>query len=273
VKVDVIAHSMGGLVLRYYLRYGPNPLPEDGSMPELTWEGARNVRNAILVGTPSAGSVLSFEQLVKGVNFVALITPTYQPAVLGSMPSLYQLLPRTRHSRVVDSVTGEAIDLFDVDVWEQHGWGLADPEQVMILRQLLPDETSDARRREIAIDHLGKCLDKAAQLFASLDEPAAPPAGCSIHLIAGDALPTPDQISVDAQTGTIRTIGKAPGDNTVVRTSALMDERVGKAYLPRLRTPIAWESVRFLDADHLGLTRDRAFTNFVLYTLLEKPNE
>ena len=271
VKVDIIAHSMGGLVLRYYLRYGPNPLPEDGSMPPLTWEGADNVNTAILVGTPSAGSVLSLEQLVKGVNFAALITPTYQPAVLGTMPSLFQLLPRTRHSRVVDSVTLEPIDIYDTDVWEQYQWGMADPDQQRILKQLLPDVPTEAQRREIAIDHLDKCLRKAEQLFAALDTPATPPAGTTIHLIAGDAIPTPDLLAVDAQTGKIHTIGTAPGDDTVVRTSALMDERVGNPYTPRLKSPIDWNSVQFLSSNHLGLTKDRAFTNFVLYTLLEKP--
>ena len=43
VKFDLVAHSMGGLGARYYLRYGPADLPEDGSLPPLTWEGARYV--------------------------------------------------------------------------------------------------------------------------------------------------------------------------------------------------------------------------------------
>ena len=32
-RFDIVAHSMGGLVARYYLRYGTEDLPEDGSDP------------------------------------------------------------------------------------------------------------------------------------------------------------------------------------------------------------------------------------------------
>ena len=38
VRFDLVAHSMGGLVARYYLRYGAADLPADGSLPPLTWE-------------------------------------------------------------------------------------------------------------------------------------------------------------------------------------------------------------------------------------------
>ena len=117
-RVDIVAHSMGGLVLRYYLRYGTQALLEDGSLPELNWAGAQHIERAIIIGTPSAGSALSLTQLVEGVNYVGLITPTYRPAVLGSMPSIYQLLPRVRHGRVVDEETGEPIDFLDAKVWK-----------------------------------------------------------------------------------------------------------------------------------------------------------
>ena len=272
-KVDVVAHSMGGLVLRYYLRYGPDPLPEDGSLPELDWEGARHVETAILVGTPSGGSVLSLEQLIEGVNFASLITPTYRPAVLGTMPALYQLLPRSRHARVIDAETGDSLDIFDAAVWERHGWGLADPVEDAVLRQLLPEVYDADERRRIAIDQLRKSLAIAEQFHRALDAPASPPAGVSLHLIAGDAHSTPDVMSVDPRTGHIRVTSMAPGDDTVTRSSALMDERVGRGYLPRLRTPIRFDSVRFLASNHLGLTRDPLFTNDVLFLLLERPRD
>jgi hypothetical protein len=52
-----------------------------------------------------------------------------------------------------------------------------------------------------------------------------------------------------------------------------MDERYteGAKWSPRLVTPIKWSSVNFLFTDHLGLTKDPAFTDNVLYLLLEAP--
>jgi hypothetical protein len=50
-----------------------------------------------------------------------------------------------------------------------------------------------------------------------------------------------------------------------------MDERLDGDWTPRLRTPVAWTSVRFLFRDHLGLTRDAVFTDNVLFLLLETP--
>ncbi|MCA9299164.1 MAG: hypothetical protein KDA28_08870 [Phycisphaerales bacterium] len=268
-RVDVVAHSMGGLVLRYYLRYGPTPLPEDGSLPDLDWEGAALVETAILVGTPSGGSVLALEQLVDGVQFASLITPTYRPAVLGTMPSIYQLLPRSRHGRVVDA-RGHAIDLFDPEVWTRYGWGLADPEEDGQVKRLLPDVEDASARRAIALDHLSKVLARAEQFHRALDVPGTPPEGTTLHLVAGDTYETPDVIEVDDE-GHVRVASTAPGDDTVVRWSALMDERTGHAYEPRLRSPVWYETVQFLTSDHLGLTRDPQFTNFVLFTLLERP--
>jgi pimeloyl-ACP methyl ester carboxylesterase len=271
--VDVVAHSMGGLVLRYYLRYGPDPLPADGSLPELDWEGTKYIQNAILVGTPSAGSVMSFTQLIEGVNFASLITPTYQPAVLGTMPSIYQLLPRARHQRVINAETGEPIDIFDVENWVKYGWGLADPDQKKYLRQLMPDVESDEARRRIAIDHLDKSLKQADQFFRAIDVPAQIPDDTTMHIVLGDALETADVVSVNPNTGKVKITGYAPGDNTVTRASALMDERVGSDYIPRLQSPASFESYLFLSEEHIGLTRDPAFVNYLLFTLLERPRE
>ena len=99
--------------------------------------------------------------------------------------------------------------------------------------------------------------------------PATPPEGTELYLVAGDA--------VDTEWGGTVTEGGfsitewLPGDGTVTRVSALMDERMGSTWQPHLVGPIPWTNVMFLFTDHLGMTRDPAFTDNLLYLLLEQP--
>lgn len=269
VRVDVVAHSMGALVLRYYLRYGPHVLPDDGSVPELTWEGAANVSRAILVSPPNAGSVLALDRLVRGWGFGSFVRH-YPAAVIGTMPAVYQLLPRARHRRVVDATTMEPIDVFDPGEWERRNWGLLDPRQDKVLGWLLPDVGNREERRRIALDHLTKCLRRAEQLHRALDVPASPPPQLELYLFAGDALPTPSILAVEPS-GALVVVESVAGDDEVTRSSALMDERIGKPWVPELRSPITWTGVQFINQEHLGITRDIAFTDNLLYLLLEAP--
>ncbi len=273
VKVDVVAHSMGGVVLMYYLRYGIQPLPDDGSLPPETWAGAANIEQAILVGTPSAGSVLSLKQLVEGAYY-SPIAPEYRPAIVGTMPAIYALLPRDRHNRVVDADTGEAVPLFDVATWKKYRWGLADPAQDKYLAWLLPDVSDPAVRRRIALDHLCKCLARTEQLHRALDRPMnaeSLPRSTTISLVLGDSERTPSVLAVNPRTGRLTIREQAPGDGTVTRSSALMDERVGGPFRARLDSPVRWTQVQFIAADHLALTQHPAFVDALLYNLLEKP--
>lgn len=269
VKFDIVAHSMGGLVTRYYMRYGDAEPPAEGETPVVTWAGTEHVERAILVGTPSAGSADSLTQLADGLRF-AFFLPTYEPAVLSTMPAIYQLLPRPRHGAVVRAGTDAPVDILDPDVWDAMGWGLLDPEQDEVLHVLLPDEPDPARRRAIARDHLAVCLERTRRFFAALDVPATPPAGTDISLIAGDAVQTTARLEV-ADDGTLRTLETGPGDGSVLRSSALMDERVGGTWSRTLNSPVRWRRVTFLFEDHLGLTQDPVFADNVLYQLLEEP--
>ncbi|MBS0191969.1 MAG: hypothetical protein JSR52_12555 [Planctomycetes bacterium] len=268
-KVDIVAHSMGGLVALYYLRYGAHPLPDDGSVPEPNWEGAKYVDRLIIVATPSAGSVLALKEMIEGVAY-SPITPTYRAALLGTMPSIYQLLPRSRQGRVVDEKTGTTVDLTDAATWEKYGWGLLDPKQDEYLKWLLPGVETREERREIAREHLRKCLARAKQFHAAIDRPMAGGPPTHIHLIAGDTLPTPSVLAVGSGER-VRIRETAPGDGTVTRASALMDERTGRAWRARVETPIRWESVRFLPGDHIELTANAPFTDDLLFLLLEEP--
>jgi hypothetical protein len=92
-----------------------------------------------------------------------------------------------------------------------------------------------------------------------------------MFLVAGDAIPTKSRVQVDRQSGAIAVVAKAPGDGTVLRSSALMDERLGGEWSSQLRSPVAWNEVLLLFRDHLALTKDQTFTNNLLFWLLEAP--
>jgi hypothetical protein len=151
------------------------------------------------------------------------------------------------------------------------GWGLASENQQRMLEWLLPDAPGGETRRRIALDHLAKCLHRARAFAASLDVPAVPPTSTRLYLFAGDAEPTPAIGRARPGTDKVEIIETRPGDKTVLRSSALMDERLDGQWSARLRSPVAWTNVTFLFTDHLGLTKSTVFTDNVLHLLLESP--
>jgi pimeloyl-ACP methyl ester carboxylesterase len=267
VKFDIVAHSMGGLVARYYLRYGVQDLPEDESLPKLTWDGSRYVEHLVMIGTPNAGSISAMLVLVKGYRPAPLL-PRYPAAVLGTMPALYQLLPRSRHRTLLDDKGRAVKDIFAPDLWQNNGWSLAHPKQDPLLKLLLPDIQSPEERRRIALDHQRKSLKRAKQFTAAIDIPAIPPASLHFFLVAGDSEDT-DEIARFGSDGNLSIVEKGPGDGTVLRRSALMDERQTGRRKERLISPIHWTQVLFLFSNHFDLTKDPAFTDNLLYFLLE----
>lgn len=265
VRFDLVAHSMGGLVARYYLRYGAQPLPADGSLPEVDWSGSRYVQRLVLVATPNAGSLDALQALVKGYR-PAVFLPRYAPALLGTMPSIYQLLPRGRHRALLDEQGKPVKSISSPALWESRGWGLADPRQDEMLSHLMPEIDDAGARRRLALAHQARLLQRAQQFAAAMDAPVARPASVEYFLIAGDAEDTPAAFRSDAA-GRLQTAEYGPGDGVVLRSSALLDER--RRRRGTLKSPIRWDRVLFLFADHLGLTRDPAFIDNLLYYLLE----
>ena len=274
IKFDIVAHSMGGLLLRYFLMYGDKELPEDGSLPPVTWAGAARVGKCVVVGTPHAGSIVALQNLVEGRRFAPFL-PHYPSALLGTFPSLYQLMPRSRHKLVV--LDGDekrpAEDLYDPRLWQELRWGLAAPDQADTIRALLPDIPDAARRRERALRFQAQLLRRARQFMAAIDRPAAPPPGLKLHLVAGDGLKTPNRHSIDTRTGRLKMLDQTEGDGVVPRASALMDERVGQEWSPRLKSPIRFDGTLFLPYEHVEVTTNQAFRDNLLFWLLEEPRE
>lgn len=267
VKFNIVAHSMGGMVARYYLRYGEQGMPTSGK-PTLNWAGAKDVEKVILVGPPNAGSALMLQQHVEGLD-LGPFTFKYPASLIGTMPSTYELLPRARHRVLKDTVKVIDLDPLDPQVWIDYQWGLLDPKQSENLAILLPHISSAEERTQIAQDHLVKCLRNARNFQESLDSPATPPSHVRMVLFAGDAVAT--AVQAEAWMGSVKLVGYSPGDDTVARYSALMDERFAdRNSSAPFRSPISWDQVTFLTGSHIGLTKSQTFADNVLFELLEK---
>jgi len=269
VKFDIVAHSMGCLLTRYYLRYGDQPLPSSDRIPAPTWKGAPGVEKIILVAPPNAGSLYALKQLQDGLKYPLI--HEYPAAMLGTMPAIYQLLPRARHSSVLDSDRSTNADPLDIAFWERHQLGLLNPAIDDQLALLLPDAADRSARREVARRHLDKCLTEARRFHAALDQPATPPSSVQLSLFVGDGVETPRQAVYDPDKATFEFTAREAGDGTVTRSSALLDERRSDQLTQRLISPIKWHDIDFIPQDHLGVTRDPVFIDNILFTLLEKP--
>jgi hypothetical protein len=273
VKFDIVAHSMGGIVARYAMLYGGADLPADGSLPPLTFEGARFMARLIQIGTPNGGSLDAFRVLVDGRDFGAPIVPSYSPAILGTFPSLYQLLPRARARPVVLAGSdGTALDLHDPEVWRRMGWGIAKPGIDADLATLMPDVASTEERRRLALELQARLLHRARAFAAAMERGVTQPAGTELMIVAGDAMPTAIQMAAEPTTGRIETIERAAGDGLVLRDSALLDFRQGQVNRgPGVITPMDIERALFLPREHLEITRDPTFRNNILFWLLDEP--
>lgn len=269
VKFDLIAHSMGGLLSRYFLRYGGVPVESVDMNAPVPWTGAGRIDKLVMIGTPNAGSVKAVINFADGMT-VGPLLPKFSQTLVGNIPSVYQLLPRNRHKRVVDADNPEkVIDIYDPNVWIENQWGLAQADNDALLRELLPEVSNPDERREIALDHLRKSLKKAESIAAALDRPASPPSSIGLYLFAGSSIETPATLAVDAD-GKYSVFKTECGDGIVVRSSTLLDERVGQEWQPRLKTPIKFNDVNFIAEDHLGLTKDLTFSDNLLFLLLEQ---
>lgn len=267
VKFDIVAHSMGGMIARYYAMYGKRQLAPGGKMA-VTWAGARHLDKLVMVGTPNDGSIYPVQQLREGYKLAPLF-PRVPPAVVATMPSMYELLPRAESGAVIDR-DSKPIAIFQTEAWSSLSWGLADPAQEEIISRLLPNTATSEERREIATKHLSKMLSNARDFHRAMNVNATLPAGFKIYAFAGDAVSTGSRAQV-GDDGVPAIIDYLPGDGVVTRKSMLMDRRGKGNEGGRLQSPIRWTHSQFVFSNHMDMTSDPAFVDNVLHLLLERP--
>ena len=270
VQFDVIAHSMGGLLSRYYLRYGGADMPADGSIAKPTWAGSKQIDKLLIVGTPNGGYLDTVLEMVRGMR-VDSNAPMVAPGILGTWATYYQMMPPTSTRSVIykGDPAKKGVDIFDPKVWIKLKWGLADPKQDKMLKVLLPKVKKASARRKIALEHLTKCLKRAKQFTDTMRVNASPPDDVKLFLFLGDAVETNRRATVDRKTGKLHVFDQDPGDGKVLVASALWDERMGLLkWVPYIICPIDWTAVYRLPAAHMGITKMEFFADNMTWCLL-----
>ncbi|MCB1552159.1 MAG: hypothetical protein KDJ14_00015 [Xanthomonadales bacterium] len=282
LRVDVVAHSNGGLVTRYYARYGTVDLL-DGNSFAVTHAGAAKLRRVVLLGTPNFGSLESLKGLIEGVRIGFRRLP---PEVLLSMPSAYQLLPHALNTWII-SARGEPLqrDLFDATLWRRFQWGVYAPEVRARIAASAGDAEAGAMRLADFERYVEKQLERARRFTWALSV-EEPPGGVHPVVLGGDCHLTPARLLVEEVDGesVLRlwpdeiaapvagvdydTLMLEPGDGTVTKASLLAREALDP-HVPRHPwSSFGYDYVVFLCERHDQLTGNAEFQDNLLHALL-----
>jgi pimeloyl-ACP methyl ester carboxylesterase len=280
LQVDIVAHSMGGLVTRYWLRYGNTDVLENNTFP-VNNAGANKARKVILVGTPNLGSTSALQQLLTGADFGI---NTIAPEVLLTFPSAYQLMPHP----IVDPVLGRdgkplARDIFDVDIWRALQWG---PFDARVRARLQSQGWSDTQLSALGA-YTGIQLERARRFVWSLTvkNPEAPH---ELIVFGGDCLPTPARIVIEDIDGEshvrlwpnelarpdrhidYRSLMLEPGDGAVTKASLLARTALDPS-IPRHRySDFPLDYAVMFCGDHSDLPGNITFQDNLLHILLSR---
>ena len=282
LQVDIVAHSMGGLISRYYIRYGRVDVLDDNDFP-INMYGGERVRRIILLGTPNLGSVEMLKAFIYGIK---LGLKRINTETLITMPSLYQLLPHPINNWIV-SGKGEPLkrDLFDVNIWRRFEWAVFDPVvRARVARQF--DNVQEAEEYlQLLEDFFHKSLERARRFVWSLtitlpeEHPLLIVFGGDCHLTPARILveevdgismvrSDPDQISNPVAGIDYQKILLEPGDTSVTKASLLgrdvLDPSVPRhqySYFPLDHAVVLCEK-------HNSLTGNVSFQDNLLNALL-----
>lgn len=272
LRVDIIAHSNGGLIANYYLRFGPQDVLEM-AQPQLWAEGSRRVRRLAMLGTPNLGSVVSLQRLHHGYRF-GLRTVSIE--ALASFSTVFETLPHPR-THVIHDRQGQVIplNLYDPAIWRDNRWSVFSPE---VEARVLATWGQGANGRLVLAvmqDNFERNLRRALRFNEALALPL-PPSDLRVAVFGGDCESTaaaavlevidnravlafaPGDLSYPLKGFDYVALMQAAGDGLVTRES---QEALAQGFLP-LRQSF------FLCEHHSRLLGNRFFQNNLLSFLL-----
>ena len=270
LKVNLIGHSMGGLIGRYYVKYGNRDLLDLHWLPPPTFAGAQHVKKLIVVGTPHMGSTVIVGLLQYGLPMWH-IRPRINPETMLTWPSMYQLLPSQPSGLFLDENKEpiQNFNIFDIETWEKYQFGIFSERMMNRLKRHYGENAE--RRKEQLKAFMIKSLKRAARFHKAIEDVEGKPQyPLSVIGFGGDCLPTPEYTIISSGGDVIvdRDDLFTPGDGSVSRSSFLGRE----SYIltnPKLRrSHVDFDFTMFICETHSALTENPTFHDNLLHVLL-----
>lgn len=234
LRVDIIAHSNGGLVARYYIRHGGVVTSASSPAPP-SYAGVSGVRRLLLVGTPNLGTLQPVLSLLRGEEIGLRHIP---PEVVATCAGIAQLMPFPAVPWLVD-LQGNVVDadLYDLATWREFGWSLFDAR---IAERVIAGHGGGVAGRvylERLREYLGRSLASGRRFAESFtahpDSPDVP-----TWVFGGDCEPTLSRLALESVAGELHAresptaivapgphacadVMFEPGDTVVTRASLL----------------------------------------------------
>lgn len=215
LRFDIVTHSMGGLVARYYAMYGERDVL-DAAVACPDWSGARNLNSIVMIAPPNAGSINALRVLLQGFSALSFARPfgalprklsrnlpfaRVGPRVTFTVPAIYQLLPPGGQARFFSAdLSPLPVDLYDVETWRRFKWSVAFDEALrrhelgrMAIK--LGPNAARAESLKLAAERerfLRVVLRRSNAFHNALAVEAPPPPSLRFFFIGGDCIPTLD---------------------------------------------------------------------------------
>jgi pimeloyl-ACP methyl ester carboxylesterase len=194
-KFVIVAHSLGGLVAKYYIKQ---------------LGGDRSVTKLVLLGTPTEGALKSLLMFRGGLlddDINRFLGEERVRRVIRTFPSAYELLPRYRDccNEVQRDGSTSQLDIFDIMTWKRFRW-----------IEFASAEASEGWHQ------VEKRLQAAQEFHHALDGVGAK---VTIHKIVGYTQPTLREAVFNSAGAVAREVVTA-GDETVTLKSASIGDLV-----------------------------------------------
>lgn len=288
LKINLVCHSAGGLVARYYAKYGGADVL-DQAQPVPTYAGAKNINKIIMLGTPNTGSVESFMTVHKGLWLPSVGRATAE--VIFSMPALYEFMPIQGKKVFIDG-TGKPldIDLYDPANWETYGWSVFNPElqkkDLEKLKKAHGEVEGEKRFQDkLAIQrcYIALALSRAQRFQTALwaGYPAEEKQKVRYIVFGGDRAPTLQAAILDRDAkGMWKTTFKTDrpevkdslygyGDMSVTKESVL-GRHTAEINGVSVRVELPLDHSVFFFSNHVDMPKDMTFLDNILHIIFEE---